>query len=157
MLLTTLRTNRRPAARRAGFTLLEVLVVVAILVILASVATIATQRYLMDAKKSRAHLGCKNIDQAIESFMANTANPNGVPPQGLQELLQPHFGGQSLLRNGQADLIDPWGQQYQTQIAQRADGTEYILVMTTAPDGTPISQFGIGNFADPRMQGNVTQ
>jgi general secretion pathway protein G len=156
MLLTT-RTARRPIARRAGFTLLEVLVVVAILVILASVATIATTRYLTDAKKSRAHLGCRNLDQAIESFMANTANPNNVPPQGPQELLQPHFGGSSLLRNGQADLIDPWGQPYTFQQGMRQDGTTYILVMTYAPDKTPISQFGIGQHADPNNMGNTQQ
>jgi general secretion pathway protein G len=143
MLLTTLRTTPRRTPRRAGFTLLEVLVVVAILVILAGVATIATTRYLDDAKKSKAHLGAKGLATAIESYQMNSANDGSYPTQPM-DLLQPPFGGSSLLRNGQEDLMDPWGNPYQFQSEVRADGTEYILVICTAPDGTPITQFGIG-------------
>jgi general secretion pathway protein G len=144
MLLATVRSARSRAARRAGFTLLEVLVVVAILVILAGVATIATTSYLENAKKSKAHLGCKGLAQAIESYTINPANPEGSFPNQLGDLLQPPFGGTSLLRNGPDDLMDPWGHQYQMQLQTRADGTQYVMVMTQAPDGTPISQFGIG-------------
>ena len=50
----------------------------------------------------------------------------------------------------QADTFDPWGHQYQFQQASRSDGTMYILVTTTAPDQTQISQFGIGPNARPR-------
>jgi general secretion pathway protein G len=151
MLLTTVRSARSRAARRAGFTLLEVLVVVAILVILAGVATVATTSYLENAKKSKAHLGCKGLSQAIESYTLNPANPDGSFPNQLGDLLQPPFGGTSLLRNGQDDLVDPWGKQYTMEPAQRADGTTYILVHTTAPDGTVISQFGIGPNAMPKF------
>jgi len=149
MLLTTIRTNRRRVARRAGFTLLEVLVVVAILVILASVATIATTRYLEDARKSRAHLGAKGLSTAIEAYTTNTANPEGALPQQPASLLQPPFGGSSFLRNGPQDLNDPWGKPYQFQLETRGDNTQYILVLTYSPDGTPISQFGIGQHAVP--------
>ena len=55
MLPVAARRNR--VTRRAAFTLLEVLVVVAILVILAGVGVVATTRYLEDARKSRAQLG----------------------------------------------------------------------------------------------------
>ena len=149
MLLSSVRQARRNAARRAGFTLLEVLVVVAILVVLASVATIATTRYLEDAKKTKAHLGCKAVATAIESYTSNAANPTSTPPQQPGELIQPSFGGPSLLRNGEADLLDPWNKQYVFEQAQRTDGTEYVIVYTTAPDGTKISQFGIGPAATP--------
>jgi general secretion pathway protein G len=151
MLLASVRTARQRAARRAGFTLLEVLVVVAILVILAGVATIATTSYLENAKKSKAHLGCKSLAQTIEGYTMNPANPEGLFPNQLGDLLQPPFGGTSLLRNGQDDLMDPWGKQYSMEQAQRADGTSYILVSTTAPDGTVISQFGIGPNATPKF------
>lgn len=157
MLLTTNRNlNRTRAARRSAFTLLEVLVVVAILVILATVATVATQRYIEDAKKARAQLGCKSLETAIEAYIQSPQNPNrdGTDdqkmPGGPQELYQPSFGGPSFLRNGQQDTIDPWGKPYQFQTQTRADGTSYILVTTTAQDGTQISQFGVGPNAQPK-------
>lgn len=151
MLLTPIRTK---STRRAAFTLLEVLVVVAILVILATVATVATTRYIEDAKKSKAQLGCTSIAQAIEAYM-NSPQNGGVTddqkmPSSPQDLVQPTFGGPSFLRNGISDTLNPWGQPYQFDRQPRSDGTMYILVHTTAPDGTQISQFGIGPNAVPR-------
>ena len=153
MLLTTVR---RSSVRRSAFTLLEVLVVVAILVILATVATIATTRYIEDAKKSKAQLGCKSLEQAIEAYMQSPQNPgrdltdDQKMPQSISDLYQVPFGGPSFLRNGAQDTLDPWGKPYQFQTQARSDGTTYILVHTTAPDGTQISQFGIGPNAIPK-------
>lgn len=141
-------TVRRRMNRRAAFTLLEVLVVVAILVILAGVGVVATTRYIEDARKAKAQMGCKGIEQACQLYKDNAANPTNDYPQSLQDLLAPSFGGTGYLKNGQADMLDPWGQQYQIQfIASPSDptGTSLMpLVHTTAPDGTPISQYGIG-------------
>jgi general secretion pathway protein G len=144
MLLTT---AARPTTRRAAFTLLEVLVVVAIIVILASVATVATTRYLEDAKKTKAQLNCKAISQAIEAYKINPANTMQEPPTDLGQLINPPFGGTGLLKNGQEDLMDPWGQQYQFKDVAQGDNSSTTLVFTFAKDGTntPISQYGIGN------------
>ncbi len=159
MLLTTTRrpSNRRPldphaaptlhsqSRLRAGFTLLEVLVVVAILVILAGVATVATTRYLEDAKKSKAQLGCRGIAQAIEAYKNNPANTMQEDPTDLNQLLTPPFGGTAFLKNGQEDLVDPWGQPYSMKPYAQGDGSEVILVFTQSKnDGVPVSQFGIG-------------
>jgi len=97
MLPVAARRNR--VSRRAAFTLLEVLVVVAILVILAGVGVVATTRYLEDARKSKAQLGCNGLATAVESYYANPQSGNQYPTQ-LQELLAPPFGGTSFLRNG---------------------------------------------------------
>jgi general secretion pathway protein G len=137
--------RRRPLARRTAFTLLEVLVVVAILVILAGVGVVGTTRYLEDARKSKAQLACQGISQAITAYMQNPANPSGDPPSGLQDLLQPPFGGTGYLKNGAQDLIDPWGNQYQLQPYQQGDGsTIYIVFTHSKNDGVAISNFGIG-------------
>jgi general secretion pathway protein G len=150
MKLTTTRLNT--LTRRGAFTLLEVLVVVAIIVILASVATVATTRYLDDAKKTKAQLNAKAISQAIEAYTINPANVNSDPPGSLQDLIQPPFGGQSLLRNGPEDLKTPWnGAEFNLEQHQRQDGTTYYLVWTKAPDGTEVSQFGIGPAARPKF------
>lgn len=150
MMLATVR-SRRSAARRAGFTLLEILVVVAIIVILAGIAVVAVPRYMEDGRRTAAMAGCKNIATACEAFMSNPGNPEGVGPSGLQDLIKPPFGGPSYLRNGQGDTVDPWGKAYNIQQTQRSDGTTYFLVTTTASDGTPISQFGIGPASQPKF------
>jgi general secretion pathway protein G len=146
MLLSTARNKK---ARRSAFTLLEVLVVVAILVILATVATVATTRYIEDAKKAKAQLGCKGISQAIESYRTAPGNPTNDDPSSLNELVHPQqIGGTSFLKNGQDDLVDPWGQQYQMKQIQQGDGTMTILVYTHSKnDGVPISQYGVGPLA----------
>lgn len=136
--------RRHRVSRRAAFTLLEVLVVVAILVILAGVGVVATTRYLEDARKSKAQLACKGIAQAVESYYLNPQSGN-VYPDNLQLLLNPPFGGTSLLKNGAEDLIDPWGGQYQFSMATGQDGAPMPLVYTVSKtDGTPISQYGAG-------------
>ena len=135
--------TRRRAVRRAAFTLLEVLVVVAILVILAGVGVVATTSYLETSKKNTAQLDCQGISQAIESYRLNPQSGNEFP-ETLMHLVTPPFGGTSLLKNGQEDLLDPWGNQYQYQLIEGADGAMMPLVYTTAPDGTSISQYGAG-------------
>lgn len=136
--------RRTAATRRAAFTLLEVLVVVAILVILAGVGVVGTTRYLEDARKGRAQLACQGIASAIEAYKSNPANTLSEPPTQLSDLLQPPFGGTGFLKNGQDDLLDPWGQQYQFKQTTQGDGSEITLVYTISKDQTPISQYGIG-------------
>lgn len=144
MILSPATTALRRADRRAGFTLLEVLVVVAILVILSTVAVVATTRYLEDARKSRAQLQCRSLEQSIQAYYTNPQSGNQYPT-GLTDLIQPPFGGTSFLKNGREDLIDPWGQEYQVKMVQGQDGADLPLVYTTSKtDGTPISQFGAG-------------
>ncbi len=103
-----------------------------------------------EQSKEAAKNGCLNVSRAIEAYTSNPANPNSDPPTQLQDLIQPPFGGPSLLRNGERDLQDPWGKEYQVDAQTRNDGTPYILVFTRAPDGTPISQHGIGR--ESRME-----
>jgi hypothetical protein len=114
-------------------------------------------RSRVDPRLSRAQLGCAQLTIAIEAYMNNPSCAGGHEdgtrePKSLRDLVYPPFGGPPLLRFGEADLLDPWGNPYQMEHIKRKDGTEYILITTTAPDGTPISQFGIGKNASPRME-----
>ena len=142
MMLATARTR---ATRRAAFTLLEILVVVAIVVILAGVGVVATTSYLENAKKSKAQLGAKGLQTACETYYLN--NGGTLPPQ-LADLLNPPTGG-PLLKNGQNDLLDPWGKAYQYEQKNHNDGTQYPYISTTAPDGLTISQYGLGQASAP--------
>lgn len=113
------------------------------------ILTVLTSQPSVGDRKSSAQLGCKSLETAIEAYIQDKANPKQEFPTTPNDLFEPLFGGTPFLRNGQADLLDPWGKPYEFERARRFDGTEYILVKTTAPDGTPISQFGIGKNAKP--------
>ena len=110
-----------------------------------AILTTATSSRGIDVKESKAQLGCARLAQAIERYLESDANKKPEPPATLRDLLKPPFGGKSFLRNGEeAELIDPWDNPYQMEVIKRADGDEFFLVFTMTPDGTPISQFGIG-------------
>lgn len=135
---------RSRTLRRGGFTLLEVLVVVAIIIILATVASVAVIRNIDDAKKNSAQLKAKNLQTAMEAYYANPSSGN-VYPTSWQELIQPHWGGSSFLKDPINDILDPWGQEYRIGNANTDGSIQGVpLVYTIAPDGTPISQFGVG-------------
>ena len=144
------RSNR--IARRSAFTLLEVLVVVAILVILATIASVAVTRNLDDARKSQAHLKAAAIAKAMESYYINPGS-NNTYPTSMQELRQPPWGGTSFLTDPQNDPLTPWNnQEFAIEMTVASDGSAQgkPYVHTQAPDGTPVSNFGIGDKAMPR-------
>jgi general secretion pathway protein G len=131
MLLTTIRNARQKAARRAAFTLLEVLIVVAILVILASAASIALFRYLDDAKISRAESDMQAIETALKTYYLK--NDQQWPQEGEDGLVAiiPY------LENGEAGLVTPWGGRYGWKLWQSdQDGTyrERPLVYCQTPN-----------------------
>jgi hypothetical protein len=92
------------------------------------------------------------VATAVEAYVYNEANKKHEFPRTLEDLINPPFGGPPFLRNGKYDLVDCWGTPYEMDRIRKADGTEDVLVKTTAPDGTPISQFGIGPSACPRPE-----
>jgi len=145
-----LQTARNRATRRAAFTLLEILVVVAIVVILAGVGVVATTSYLENAKKQKAQLGCKGLASAAEAYFLNPSS-GGQYPQDLPSLLNLPWGG-SLLKNGQQDIVDPWNKPYTYELRTLNNGEQVPFVHTTAPDGIQISQYGVGPAAQPPVQ-----
>lgn len=114
-----------------------------------SVWALSTSSPGANGKQGRAQLACKDLETAIEAYIQHPANTKHEFPTTLNDLFEPPFGGRPFLRNGRDDLIDPWGKPYEMERVKRSDGTEYALVKTTAPDGTPISQHGIGENAKP--------
>lgn len=103
-----------------------------------------------DTMRGRAHFACGLLAQASEAYRDDPANPKHELPRTLNDLCQPPWGGPGFLKRGLADLHDPWGGPYQLEHRKTTDGRDYVLISTTAPDGTRISQFGFGRNAEPR-------
>jgi general secretion pathway protein G len=97
-----------------GFTLLELMIVIAILGLLASVATPPLLRYLDNSKSSTAKIEIQSLGAALDLY----AFENGRYPttqEGLKALLEKpsaaaHWNGPYLKR---PEMInDPWGKSF---------------------------------------------
>jgi hypothetical protein len=69
-----------------------------------------------DARGVVAEMKARTLLQACEAYYANPQSRN-VYPTGLADLVEPRFGGASFLRNGLADVYDPWGAAYKYEVA----------------------------------------
>jgi len=125
-------SSRLASRARAGFTLLEVLVVVAILIILASVATFATMRYMEDAKINQASLQMQKIEQGCKAYYSTNG---GNWPSSLEELVVPSASGQPLLEGGASALMSPWGTQYQISFMEDSVGAQRLVVFCFDTNG----------------------
>jgi general secretion pathway protein G len=119
--------RKRPAMRvariaaEAGFTLLELLVVLGILTLLAAVAAPQVLGYLGQARSQAAQVQIKNISTALELFYLHNggypAEQVGLPalvkaPQGAPNWRGPYLKS--------ADgLLDPWGRPYRYRVPGR--------------------------------------
>jgi prepilin-type N-terminal cleavage/methylation domain-containing protein len=114
MMLPTV-DRRRTATRRAAFTLLEVLVVVAILVILAGVASISIFKYMDNAKVGRAKADMNTLVKAYQTYYTQHSEWPTQPAEVAP-----------LLDQGINAFQSPWpGVTYQVSIQQQqqTDGT----------------------------------
>lgn len=96
----------------AGFSLVELLVVLAIIGMIASLVTPQVLGYLGRAKGETARIQVKNIAQAVELYYLDLG---GYPTseQGLAALIQPTGAGWRgpYVRDARG-LTDPWGRAY---------------------------------------------
>jgi general secretion pathway protein G len=133
----------RPNPAEAGFTLLELLVVLGIIVLLATLVAPQVLRYLGTARTDAAKAQIGAISTALELYALDVG---GFPPQqaGLAALIQPP-AGQAKWKGPymkKADgLIDPWGRAYQYKFPGKAGQPDvFTLGRDNAPGGTDEDQ-----------------
>jgi hypothetical protein len=78
----------------------------------------------------QAHLRWMSLLQACEAYQFNPQNDTKAPPTILLELVKPPFGGASFLRNGEKDLVDPWGKMFQYAVAKDEKGNLRAYIWT---------------------------
>jgi general secretion pathway protein G len=144
----TLKNRTEPAPsllRRAAFTLMEMLVVVAIIVVLAGVGGAYLIGQLNESKISAAKAQARVIGQQIEVY---TVDHNGNLPPSLDVLLQKDQDGKGPYLKTVDALKDPYGNVYQYDPSgprNAAAGAVVVIpdVFCTIPDG---SGRVVGNF-----------
>ena len=103
--------NKQIQRRDAGFTLIEILLVVVIIGILAAVAVPRLGGRVAQAQTSAAKASVGAIGTAIDLYETD----NGKLPESLQNLItkgsEPNWNGPYLKKA--ETLKDPWGQEFQ--------------------------------------------
>jgi general secretion pathway protein G len=126
-----LRQNHQSRhTKRAGFTLMEIIVVVAIILILASAGVVVYTTLLAGTKEDRAKMDCKSLQTVVTSYYVK----HSVYPQSLRELTERGQDGSPALLD-EKGLIDPWGNEYIYDQGQRHPKTDRPLIYTNGPPG----------------------
>lgn len=129
------RSMRR---RRGGFTLMEILLVLAILVVLGSLVTFGYVTIQRNAMMDSAKTQIRMFEQAVDMYRLDVGKyPSG--DQGLQALrLQPPDAPANKWRGPYIQVeipADPWGNPYQYQEITDSLNQPSFEVISNGPDG----------------------
>jgi general secretion pathway protein G len=130
--------ERNLRRRRGGFTLMEILLVLAILVVLGSLVTVGYVTIQKNANIDSAKTQIRMFEEAIGLYRLDVGKyPSG--DQGLQALrLQPPDAPVDKWRGPYMTTeipMDPWGNPYQYQEITDSLNQPSFEVMSNGPDG----------------------
>jgi len=142
------RLAQQRRAGEGGFTLVELLVVLAILGIIVALVTPAALHYLARAKTEAAHIQIQSLSNALDLYRLDMSR-YPTEQEGLQALVAAPAG----LTNWNGPYIkqktvpmDPWGRPYHYKIpGDHGDYDLYTLGAGNAPGGTGENQT-VGNW-----------
>jgi general secretion pathway protein G len=133
--LAEARIDRRVTRREAGFTLVELLVVLAILGLLVGIAVPQLFKYFSRAKEDAARIQIQTIASDLDLFLLDVgrypSEQEGLKalveqPASLERWAGPYISQASIIN-------DPWGRPYVYKVPGR-NRTAYDLY-TLGPDG----------------------
>ncbi len=122
----------RPKRSRAGFTLIEIMLVVVIIGLLAAVVTPRLMGNLAKGQIAATRASIKNLETAIDQYQLDHS---GRLPNSLQEILP-------YLRNQKSVPKDSWGMEF-SYTPNHADGS--FSIVSAGPDGIMGSADDISN------------
>ena len=119
--------NAAVAAMKAGFTLVELLVVVAILGILGAIGMQGVTGHIEKTRKTAAKTGVDTIKGAITNYMID--KKKSKPPSDLKVLIEASGDDEPLLNGGEGALFDPWDTEYKLEVKGKR-----FVVISAGPD-----------------------
>lgn len=129
------RKFSRSTALRRGFTLMEVLLVVAILGVIASLVVPQLAGRQEQASVDASRLSATGIEQALKLY---ALDHGGKLPssEGLQALVEP-VKQDPRWRGPYLDMlpVDAWGQPFQYEVVAQKGGRGIVVIRSVGPDG----------------------
>lgn len=136
--------------RMFGFTLLEVLLVVAILGVIASLVVPQLMGRQEQANLDATRLSMSGIDQALKLFALDHSGRYPTTAEGLGALVT--APAQSTRWRGpylEALPQDAWGQPFTYQLQANRDGRSHFTLRSAGPDGVAETPDDITNERQP--------
>ena len=130
----------RRSRRRRGFTLMEVLLVLAILVVLGSLVTVSYVRLQVEANKKSARTQIAMLEEAVNHYTLSV----GMPPNTLDDLLVAppdapvgKWAGPYLDKSQLP--VDPWNHPFTYELVQDPlnPETSKAKISSAGPNGAP--------------------
>ena len=113
---------------RRGFTLVELLVVVAILGILGTIGLQGVTKHIENTRKTAAKTAVDNIRGAVTAYMIG--EKKSIPPSDLKVVIEPKGDEDPYLEGGEGALVDPWDNDYRIEVK----GKRFVII-SDGPDG----------------------
>ena len=117
-------------AARSGFTLVELLVVVAILGILGTIGLQGVTKHIENTRKTAAKQAVDNIRGAVTAYMIGEKKSG--PPTDLKVIIDQSGDEDPYLDGGEGALVDPWDGDYRIEVK----GKRFVII-SNGPDGSP--------------------
>ena len=124
------KENKFANAVKRGFTLVELLVVVAILGILATGAVVYVPRFLESGNKGAAEKDVQALKTAVTQYYTDKRKY----PDNLDVLVDTSGDKEPYIEGGEGALVDPWGNKYELKFKGNKKNSPYIV--SGGPDGT---------------------